>query len=455
LHNLHILLYIAGQLRRLNDFPSFLNQNFKIIITSDFFKSKTYFLKNIDFYVKLRYNMAMDDIEQKEPVKKPKILFPFVEAGLGHIMPMTAVADAFSEKYGDRCEIIRTKFFKDKGDPDMAWVEEELIREVKKHNRNRLNGFIQFAAMRLFGQKTSLKFVYKSHYKRGFKPSVGYLKEMNADLIFNTHFATLYYACEARAGGVLRPDTVIAAYCPDPVIGLQWDKRADLISLSSSTGAESANKSRTFKKTKTAVVPFLIRKAVEDFTGSKEYYKDQIGVPKDRFTILLADGAYGAGRLKKTVYELLKSRLPLNVIAVCGRNEALYREFLTVKPPENIIFKPYGFTDKMLLLSAACDLFIGKAGASNLAEPAYFGAPAIITFTATPIEKWICRHYTHYVKSAVKITNVRKAVKIAEQFAVDPAIMEPYKKACESEHRTDGPDKLADILWEMLPKNNV
>lgn len=48
-------------------------------------------------------------------IKKPKVLFPFVEAGLGHIMPMTAVVDVFEKKYGDRVEVIRTNFFQDTG----------------------------------------------------------------------------------------------------------------------------------------------------------------------------------------------------------------------------------------------------------------------------------------------------------------------------------------------------
>ena len=31
---------------------------------------------------------------------KPKVIFTFVEAGLGHIVPATAVSEAFTKKYG-------------------------------------------------------------------------------------------------------------------------------------------------------------------------------------------------------------------------------------------------------------------------------------------------------------------------------------------------------------------
>ncbi|MCL2796603.1 MAG: hypothetical protein FWD58_00900 [Firmicutes bacterium] len=376
------------------------------------------------------------------------MVFPFVEAGLGHIMPMTAVCDAFEEKYGDRCEIVRTKFFQDKQDPDLKYVEDTLIKEVKNHNKYKIFGLFQFSMMRLVGQKISLKFLYGTWWKRGFKPSLALMQELNADLIFNTHFATLYYACAAKKRGLI--DSKIVVYCPDPIIGQQWDRRADVFALSSAAGKVAAEKKRGFKNTSVVQVPFLIRKAVASYTESRAFYRREIDVPEDKFTILLADGAYGAGRLGETVRQLLKSKLPLNVIAVCGKNEKLYEEFQKLTPPGNITFKPYGFTDKMLTLSAACDLFIGKAGASNLAEPAYFGAPAIITFTATPIEKWIGAHYTDFVKSAIKITNVKKAVQLAERWAQSPELMAPYVAACASERRCDGPDILADKLWEIL-----
>lgn len=31
---------------------------------------------------------------------KPKVVFAFVEAGMGHIVPERSIADAFEEKYG-------------------------------------------------------------------------------------------------------------------------------------------------------------------------------------------------------------------------------------------------------------------------------------------------------------------------------------------------------------------
>lgn len=379
---------------------------------------------------------------------KKKVVFAFVEAGLGHIMPMTAVCDAFERKYGGTVQVVRTKFFQDTNDEGMKFVEQEFVREVKKHNKNRFRGFMQFLLLKVFGQRLSLKFLFKLKYRRANEPALKYLSELNADLIFNTHFGALFYSCEAREKGLIK--SRVLTYCPDPVIAGQWDRRSDLIALSSAAGADKARKGRLFRHTEIVQVPFLIRSEVKSYDKGRQYYRRALGLPQDKFTVLLADGAYGAGKLKDTVYELLKSTRPMNVIAVCGKNEELFKELSTINVPEHITFMPLGFTDKMLMLSACCDLFIGKAGASNLAEPAYFGVPAIVTFCATPIEDWICEHYTDYVGCAVKITDVHKAVKLCEGFIDNPKSMEKYIEAAGTQRRCDGPEILADIIYEQL-----
>ncbi len=48
--------------------------------------------------------------------RKLRILFPYVEAGTGHIMPMKAFVLEFRKKYGNEFDIIETDFFKEKKD---------------------------------------------------------------------------------------------------------------------------------------------------------------------------------------------------------------------------------------------------------------------------------------------------------------------------------------------------
>lgn len=383
-------------------------------------------------------------------MRKPRVVFPFVEAGFGHIMPMTAVANAFEKKYGDKCEIVRTRFFQDTGNPDMKDIEDDSIQVVRKYNHNRLHGIAQFALMALVGQRNAMGYVFKGRYKKGYEPSLDYMMSLKPDLVLNTHFSTLYYACECRKLRGLDAD--IVAYCPDPIVGRQWDKRCDLLALSSENGKRKATGACKFKASQLATCPFLLRQEVASYDKDKRYYREQMGLDKDNFTLLLADGAYGEGRLEKTVRALMKTDMKLTVIAVCGKNEPLFNRLNALKTPENIDLRVYGFTDKILLLNAASDLFVGKSGASNLAESSYFGVPQIISLYALPVEKWIGNHYIKEVGSAIKITNVKKIAAKIRQFYDNPELLSPYIRNCEAVKTTAGGEVLADMLFERLKR---
>ncbi len=380
---------------------------------------------------------------------KPTVVFPLVEAGLGHIMPMDAVRKVFEEKYGDKVNVIRTHFFSQTNDPILVNTEKALIEEVKKHNKQRGRGLLQFLMMDIIGGKNAMKVVLEVKYKQALKPALEYIESFDADVIFNTHFSTLYYACKSKEDN--NSHTKVVAYCPDPILGRQWDKRSDQIFMSSRYGVKDAE-SRGFKESQLNYVPFLIRKEVEQLDKGREFYREQLGLPKDNFTILLADGAYGAGKLKKTIFALLNANKKMTLVPVCGRNEELYQELLKVVPNENITLKPYGFTDKMLELSASCDLFIGKAGASNLAEPCYFKAPQIISFCATPIEDWIADYYIKELETAVMITNPKQIVKTVEEWIENPSLMEELIKNTERGRDSSGAEKMADALYELSLK---
>ena len=77
--------------------------------------------------------------------KKPRVVFPYTEAGLGHIMPLNSIADEFERLYGDRVEIVRSRFFSESGDKKLMAYEEHLKTSVLKYNLNpRMGHFATF-----------------------------------------------------------------------------------------------------------------------------------------------------------------------------------------------------------------------------------------------------------------------------------------------------------------------
>ena len=65
-------------------------------------------------------------------MSKPKVVFTFIEAGMGHIMPLKNIADCFEKKYGDKVECVRSNFFKDSNNPALIKFEKMLFNQVTR-----------------------------------------------------------------------------------------------------------------------------------------------------------------------------------------------------------------------------------------------------------------------------------------------------------------------------------
>ena len=75
-------------------------------------------------------------------MKKPIVLFPYVEAGMGHIAPMRAIAKKFKQLYGDVCDCRDIKFFADSENKALQEFERKMCKSVVDSNRNRTYGFL-------------------------------------------------------------------------------------------------------------------------------------------------------------------------------------------------------------------------------------------------------------------------------------------------------------------------
>ncbi|MGN0804126.1 MAG: glycosyltransferase [Candidatus Coproplasma sp.] len=380
-------------------------------------------------------------------MSKPRVIFPYTEAGLGHIMPMNSIADEFERLYGDKVEVVRSQFFTESGDEKLIAYEQKLAEEVRKYNKNPSLGYFATFNMRFWGTHISswgsIVYIGDGASEEGIK----HMEELKPDLVFSTHWATNYYAMKMEN----RPLTVM--YCPDAWLNTLFSYPCDLALISMPTGYKQALKQKTrFNEDNLKLVPFLIRKEAFEVTDDKKALRRKIGLDEDKFTVLLADGGYGVGKCEKMVEELLKRDLPINVIAVCGRNEELYERLKDVKSKGNTVFKPLGLVDNMMELIACADLTSGKSGASLMAEPCFFGVPQIITHYACEIEKQIGKYYLKTVGCAIKQFKVKKACNLIEKFASNPKLLEPYRKSALSQKSNYGAEKTARYVFGLLCK---
>ena len=115
--------------------------------------------------------------------------------------------------------------------------------------------------------------------------------------------------------------------------------------------------------------------------GTKARLRLELGIEGQRLCVVVGGGAEGAGNLRPLVAAMLESDLPLHLVVLCGRNQALLH-WLQRRPQRMpLVALPYTPDPTSWLLAA--DVYVGKAGPSALAEAAAAGL-AILVSDALP-----------------------------------------------------------------------
>lgn len=393
--------------------------------------------------------MSTNNNEFNEKETKRKVIFTFVEAGLGHIVPATGIADAFEKKYGDKFEVVRWYIFSESANPIVRKYATDLFSWVKKAANNKVVAFSENISY-MIGSKTTLK-VLDSRFKKAKKAIIQEIVDAKPALICSTFYSPSHFALEARKMGLL--DTIVATYTSDPVIYPAWDRRSDVFFVNNDAAHRFAVKNG-FKEEQITQVPFILRKEIQNTTLDKKEARRALGLDEDKFTLLLASGAYGTKKDEKVVDEILRKNLNINFAVVCGKNEKLLEYCKNYKLPKNsnTTFHYTGFTNQMFLYNSSSNLMIGKSGANAMVESFYFGVPFFVTSSANLVEKYIREYYITEKGCGEKIFNPKTLGNKIEEIVSNPALLEKYKENLKPYNDFSGGEKVADKLYEMLNK---
>lgn len=380
-------------------------------------------------------------------MNKPKVVFTYVEAGMGHIMPITSISNAFEKKYGKYVEIVRSKFFSETGDKQMIKFERGFVNDVKAANSFPPYGFLETFFMNAISYRFLGFLFYHCYNVPVVKKAIKHMEELQADMVVSTHFSPTLIANKVKTN---KP--IIVSYNPDVYLQPFYRNDGDLVLISTQRGYEHAMKyKKRFNKENFKCVPFAIREKAFELFEKKDKTKKELGLD-GRLTIILFEGGYGIGKTKKIVEILAKTDMKLNVIAICGSNEKAYKALKKLTPSESINLIVEGFSSNVLEYLSCADIFMGKSGASSVAEPAFFGVAEIITNYATFIEKGNAKYYVKDVKNAVIIKNPKKAVKKVRELYENPALLNEMKANALKIHDKYGSEESADALFELLCK---
>lgn len=271
------------------------------------------------------------------------------------------------------------------------------------------------------------------------------MEELAPDVVVSTHWATDYYAEHMKN----KPFTVM--YGPDAHLNPFFCYKCDLDMISVPSGYEKAMKlGRRFNEDNLKLVPTAIRKEAFDIAKTdKRELRKKLGI-SDRFTVIVMDGGYGVGLTEKLSLALIKDGLPINVIAACGKNDALAERLKAAKGGGQTELIPLAFCENILEYIAASDLYFGKSG-SGIAEPSFFGVPSGITHSANEIEKLIADHYIKSVGIAARTGTIKACKRLIEDAYRGG---DRYKALCENAKNLQpfGADGIADTIFAALDK---
>lgn len=114
-------------------------------------------------------------------------------------------------------------------------------------------------------------------------------------------------------------------------------------------------------------------------TYDRAELRRELGLDHRRPVVLVMGGGLGSAPLDRIIKSLEICRLPLQVIAVAGRNRELRQRLENLKGRLMLELRPLGWTENIPELMAAADLLITKPGGLTSAEALASQLPMLLT----------------------------------------------------------------------------
>lgn len=304
-------------------------------------------------------------------MSKKKVLIAYATAGIGHKKASFAVKDALEEKYPDvtvrMIDVLdyTNPLFK-KAYPEIyLFLIEKLIflwGFLYYLSDNRAVHFLTFPLRKAYHILNSIRLVR-------------FLNEFKPDVVVSTHF--------------LLPD--VCSYVKKKyklkmhVINVVTDYRAHSFWISDGvdTYAVAHEETKRDLTDKWGILPGQVKvtgiPVEQKFSKphEKRSYRDKLGIPQDKFCVLLLSGGYGVGPMFEMVGSLNILGPSLSVIVVCGHNKSLHKKIEDLKKNADMHILNLGYVHNVDELMAASDVYIGKAGGISTTEALVMGLPLI------------------------------------------------------------------------------
>src|SRR5215218_4010191 len=302
---------------------------------------------------------------------RPTILFATIAAGGGHVAVARAMSEAIEHHYPGRFELRVSDYMKEVGVVGLDQLHKDTWRFMLRYP------ILARISQRLMDTFPRLTITVQRRLVRDFARAAAIdLRENPPLLIVSNH--GLMTAGLAEAKRLYRLEVPVLSFANELVgICSYWaDPRADhIVAPSEEARRDLMRFGVPANKISFIGFGYPVRQAFLN-APSKAEARARLGL-EDRSTCLLTSGGEGVGRnQRELVRALLGSDVPLQVVVIAGRNEALIEELRALGTGTNVL-RTEGFVEDMATYLAASDVFIGKAGPASVYEALVVGRYAL------------------------------------------------------------------------------
>lgn len=379
--------------------------------------------------------------------KKPLVLFADVEAGFGHLAPMSAIVSEFTKKYQDKVQIVHESVFTSTANSHILKMGRMQSKHPKRLGKNfiiRLGESITYA----FPSRLML-FILDRVFGKGRKEYIKELGAIKPDVVVSTYYLPTHLCVQANKKGLTSALTV--NYSPDTFIYPAWDRGVDKLFVNNERAYSVATK-RGFKQSKVQKVGFVYKTgALEEKSQVKA--RDELGISEQEYVILITTGAYGTLKTVKLVKKLLKKGIKVNLQVVCGKDKKTFDKLTAIKNNGAESLHVYSKVQSLSTLMQACDLIVGKAGANTTNEARLYSKPMILFFEQSRIEVEQAK-YLRDKKIALREKKLSKIVSLITQDTLRKGGLRSQLVGL-NEQVVDGATQVADGIYNLMKEKGI
>ncbi len=386
---------------------------------------------------------------------KKRILLTYMESGMGHITSIKSISDALKKLNDGSLELIDSYIMQEDKNPTLIKFNNFIIHQTKQTNKIKGYGAFVFTVLEILGKQKFMIGVHHTLFRRALFETLKAIDKYKPDVIVSTHYFMTLCAIEYKKK--YNKNCIVVTYNPDNNIHAWWDNRAGLFIVNNPEAYQEAIKRRHFNPDDVKLVYFTARDEIISAHQDKMKYREKYGIPKDKFCVIIADGAYASANAKAVCEELLKTTLPITIIMLAGKNEEVYNHFknLEDKVCDNITLMTFAFTPQAYELYCASDLFITKAGPNAILDSVFMNTPIIVDYYAHPIEKATTKLFVDKFKCGLAIYKPKNIRKKIEEFIQNPTLLQPYIDNCKKiDKNQNGAEDVAKYIIEEIKKQN-